>query len=275
VRNTEYRRTEVSDALGGTALLTWAAGCVIAAPEAHIYRAREGRTTLLVTLAERRYFLKYHSGVGWREIAKNLLQWRLPVLDASNEYAAIERLRGAGIDTLSIAAFALAGQNPATRRSVLLTDALLETCSLETLCKDWPATAPPPALRLHLLRTVAQMVKGMHAAGVNHRDLYLCHILIPQPLVDLHPPCTLIDLHRAQCRSATPYRWRRKDLAALYFSALEIGLRTRDLQRFMHHYHGSLRKALTEHGDLWRSVARRAHKMRARELRRRARGTPP
>jgi heptose I phosphotransferase len=49
-------------------------------------------------------------------------------------------------------------------------------------------------------------------------------------------PLVLIDLHRAQVRVATPLRWRDKDLAALYFSALDIGLTRRDKLRFLSHY---------------------------------------
>jgi heptose I phosphotransferase len=46
----------------------------------------------------------------------------------------------------------------------------------------------------------------------------------------------VIDLHRAQCRQATPRRWRDKDLAALYYSAQGIGLGKRDFLRFLRAY---------------------------------------
>ena len=41
-----------------------------------VYRAREGRRTLRFEAAGRSYFLKYHGGIGWREIIKNLPQAR-------------------------------------------------------------------------------------------------------------------------------------------------------------------------------------------------------
>lgn len=47
---------------------------------------------------------------------------------------------------------------------------------------------------------------------------------------------SVIDLHRAQTREQTPKRWRNKDLAALYFSALDIGLTQRDKLRFLREY---------------------------------------
>jgi heptose I phosphotransferase len=100
----------------------------------------------------------------------------------------------------------------------------------------------------------------MHRAGINHRDFYLCHFhldetSLPEPL----PRCYLIDLHRAQIRGRTPRRWRVKDLAGLYFSAMDCGLGQRDLLRFMRHYsEGGLRTALGVERGFWQQVERRA-----------------
>ncbi len=76
----------------------------------------------------------------------------------------------------------------------------------------------------------------MHGGGVNHRDFYICHFLLHLPVDARAPRLSLIDLHRAQVRRSTPRRWRDKDLAALYFSALEIGLTQRDRLRFLKTY---------------------------------------
>ena len=57
------------------------------------FRELANRRTLRFELAGRRYFLKAHYGVGWREILKNLLQFRLPVLGARNEWRAMQRLQ--------------------------------------------------------------------------------------------------------------------------------------------------------------------------------------
>jgi heptose I phosphotransferase len=100
----------------------------------------------------------------------------------------------------------------------------------------------------------------MHEAGINHRDFYICHFhLDPLSLGEAELRCYLIDLHRAQIRSRTPRRWRVKDLAGLYFSAMDCGLTARDLLRFIHHYNpGGVRAALDSDGRLWRQVERRA-----------------
>jgi heptose I phosphotransferase len=62
---------------------------------------------------------------------------------------------------------------------------------------------------------------------------------------------SLIDLHRAQIRPQTPRRWRDKDLAGLYFSAVEIGLTRRDYLRFLRVYFGRpLREVLRDEQGL-------------------------
>ena len=91
----------------------------------------------------------------------------------------------------------------------------------------------------------------MHRGGVNHRDFYLCHFLLHLPLDTPTPRLSLIDLHRAQVRKQVPQRWRDKDLAALYFSALDIGLTRRDRLRFLRTYFDRpLRTLLTEESAL-------------------------
>ncbi len=125
------------------ALLDWAATVAAEATPAQIYRNKEGRKTLRFQLGQRSYFLKLHSGVGWAEIFKNLLQGRLPVLGAGNEYRAVQALRRIDVDTMSVAAYASEGRNPARQRSMIVTDDLVGTVSLEDYCRDW-ASAPPP-----------------------------------------------------------------------------------------------------------------------------------
>jgi len=265
-----FCREDLQATLESADLFAWASKQIANAAPEYIFRAREGRTTLRIDLPAGSFFLKYHVGVGWREIFKNLLQLRWPVLGARTEWRAIQCLQRAGVPSLTVAAYASRGWNPARQESLLLTEALLDTVSLETLCADWPQQRP--ALRRQLLRRVAKLAQRMHGAGVNHRDFYLCHILVPNPLPNDDPPCTLIDLHRAQCRRRTPRRWRIKDLAALYFSAMDCGLTHREQLRFLRHYHGSLHTALRANSGLWQAVQRRAHAMHAREQRRRAQG---
>lgn len=248
---------------GAHALLRWAADVVAHTSPQDVYRRREGRTTLRLQAQDRGFFLKLHTGVGWGEIVKNLLQARLPVLGAANEYRAALALARSGVDTLSVAAYAATGGNPAKRQSLLVCDELAGTVSLETFCADWSSSGPEPPVRQRLVAKIADSARRMHAAGINHRDFYLCHFhLDTDTLTARAPRVYLIDLHRAQVRRRTPLRWRIKDLAGLYFSAMDCGLTRRDLLRFLRHYSGAgLRHALVEEAAMWRRVSDKARRL--------------
>jgi heptose I phosphotransferase len=85
---------------------------------------------------------------------------------------------------------------------------------------------------------------------------------------------SLIDLHRAQVRRArTPRRWRDKDLAALYFSALDIGLTSRDGLRFLAAYFAlPLRLVLRQEAALLAHLASEARRLQTRFVRKVAEG---
>ena len=253
----------VADTELAAKLLAWARTIADGAPPRDVYRHKEGRKTLRFTHHGRSFFLKLHSGVGWAEIIKNLLQGRLPVVGAGNEFHAVRALEKIGVDTLAVAAYACAGRNPAARQSMIVTDDLVGTVSLEDYCANWAEVAPASHIRTRLIVKLADSARRMHGAGINHRDFYICHFhLDKNSLVEAPLRCHLIDLHRAQLRGHTPRRWLVKDLAGLYFSAMDCGLSQRDLLRFIHHYSdGGLRRALGRDAGLWRQVARRAARL--------------
>jgi len=232
----------------------WVGQDAFAAAEAldgQVLRALEGRRTLRTEIAGHGYYAKIHRGVGWGEIFKNLFSGRLPVLGAGNEWQALRRLMALGVDTMRPVAFGERGANPAARHSFILTEELAPTISLEDFCRDWRTIPPAPTLKRALIRRVAEMARRMHRGGVNHRDFYLCHFLLHLPVDVRTPKLSLIDLHRAQVRQTVPLRWRNKDLAALYFSALDIGLTQRDFLRFLRRYFGRpLRETLREEAAL-------------------------
>ncbi len=247
----------------------------VEALQGEVFRELEARRTLRTEVAGRGYFVKIHRGVGWGEILKNLLCLRLPVLGAGNEWRAIKRLEQLEVDTMCGVAFGQRGSNPASQHSFIVTDELAPTISLEDYCRDWTANPPEVALKRALLRRVAEMARRMHGGGVNHRDFYICHFLLhldPAPSLARFK-LSLIDLHRAQLRDKTPRRWRDKDLASLYFSALDIGLTQRDLLRFLRQYFDRpLRLILCEEKTLLRHLAGEARRLQARYLRKYAEG---
>lgn len=232
-----------------------------------VVRELEGRRTFRFELDGRGYYAKLHRGVGWGEILGNLVRGRLPVLGAENEWRAIRAFHAHGLGTMTAVAFGDRGRGPARRESFLITEALEPAVDLDTYTRGWATNPPPVALKRALLEEVTRIARGMHEAGINHRDFYLVHFLLA-----LDPPpapgrlrLSVIDLHRAQLRRRTPRRWRDKDLAALYFSALDIGLTRRDKLRFLRDYFpGPLRDTLKREARLLAHLEREAARLKRR-----------
>jgi heptose I phosphotransferase len=247
----------------------------VEALQGQVYRELEGRRTLRTEVAGRGYFVKIHRGIGWGEIAKNLLSAKLPVLGARQEWQAIERLTAAGVATMTAVAYGERGRNPAAQHSFIVTEELAPTTDLEQLSQNWANEPPEPRLKWALIAEVASMLGRMHRAGVNHRDCYICHFLLhtDKPVTADDLRLSVIDLHRAQVRSATPLRWRNKDLAALYFSVLNIGLTRRDRLRFLRGYFAALkgqqplRQTLSTERALLAWLQRKADALYARKQR--------
>ena len=235
-------------------------------------RAKEGRHTYRIQLGEGGYFIKLHHGIGWREIIKELLSLRLPIVSALNEKKAIDFVHARGITTVTLAGYGERGSNPARTQSFIITDALKDSVTLKDVTEQWPAQPPDFMQKQLLLRSVATIARTMHAAGMNHRDFYLCHFRMLKAddfSASKAPPLYLMDLHRAQLRSAVPLRWRVKDIAALYFSASDIDLSARDFYRFMRLYRGTdLRTTLRDDASFWRAVRTRAERFYQRDWQR-------
>jgi heptose I phosphotransferase len=232
--------------------------------EGQLFRALEQRQTLAFTVGQRRFFIKRHRGVTWKEILKNLVQLRLPVVSASNEMRAIKKLQELGIKAPVIAAYGRRGLLPANIESFLVTEDVGPHQSLEDYCRHWRTQAPAPAHKRALITKIAHIARTMHGAGVCHRDFYLCHLL----LTGADQPLTVIDLHRALVKSNLAQRWIVKDIAGLYFSALDAGLTRRDLYRFMRQYRGgSLRETLKKDQSFWKAVEKRALKLYRKDIR--------
>ena len=262
MNQTLYLRDELKQAWQGREIFA-----LLAELPGEVLRDKEGRRTLRFELNGRRYFLKYHAGVGWGEIIKNLLQLRKPIISARNEWQAIERLHELGIGTMQLAGYGEQGLNPARRQSFVITDELTDTMSLEHIGSQWQRHPPSFSTKKMLIEKLAQISCIMHRAGINHRDYYLCHFLLDQSFADSNyfdedTELFLIDLHRTQQRDKVPQRWQIKDLGSLYFSAHEVALTRRDKLRFIKHYSQmSMRQALEQHAGFWQRVENRAQSL--------------
>lgn len=230
--------------------------------EGQVHRAVKNRRTVEFALGGRRYFIKAHRGVGWGEVLKNWLYGRPPIVSAEPEWQAIAALQAAGIATPLVAGKGLRGRAPAQLESFIVMPALEGMISLEDLAKDWRGARGRTRVLLKrvLIQRIATIARTLHGAGMNHRDFYLCHFLTrdrdwsrwtPADPVEL----TLIDLHRVQKRAAVPERWLVKDLGGLLFSALDAGLTSRDLLRFLAAYrHRPWHEVLEREEPFWKQV---------------------
>lgn len=235
----------------------------VMALEGEVFRDVPGRKTIRVNIADHPYFIKQHFGVGWGEIFKNLLALKVPVISANTEKQAIERLGEIGIATTPLAGFGSRGCSPASRQSFLITRDLGEILSLEILAEQWMQSPPEPRFKRRLLLEVAALAARLHDSGLNHRDFYICHICLDLPRLrygEIH--LYLIDLHRVGIRETIRPQDRMKDMAALYFSAMNAGLLPRDYLRFLRRYRGKpIRQVMREERDFWQQVQARAIKL--------------
>ncbi|MDD7806042.1 MAG: lipopolysaccharide core heptose(I) kinase RfaP [Endozoicomonas sp. (ex Botrylloides leachii)] len=236
-----------------------------------VFRQLEARRTYRFQFQGKNFFAKVHYGVGWREIINNLLHFRLPVLGASNEWIALNKLQVLGIDSMEPVAYGKKGYNPAKQKSFLITAALENMSSLEEICDKWKRTPPSYSMKKAIIEKLAEISRTLHDNGINHRDYYFCHFLIPDSILIEYASntkkrqplrCYLIDLHRAQIRKKLPERWRLKDLSGLFFSSMEYGFNQRDIYRFIRSYTGlPLKKSLITHHNFWHNLDKKAQKL--------------
>lgn len=227
-----------------------------------VFRDVPARRTLRFELLGKSYFAKLHSGVGWREIFKNLLTLRLPIVSAMTEVHAIRKLNELGIPTTPLVAYGCRGISPASLRSFVITEDLGDIISLETLCADWKKNPPDARFKRRLIVAAAQIARTLHGNGLSHRDFYICHFCLDRKRLD-HDEIYfyLIDLHRVCISHRISPSARMKDIAALYFSALDAGLSGRDYLRFLWVYQGGLHRIFDAEPHFWKQVDTRAREL--------------
>jgi heptose I phosphotransferase len=222
------------------------------------FRDVPGRKTQQIIIDKKSYFIKQHFGVGWGEIFKNLVTFKIPILGAMTEVEAIQKCEKIGIKTTPLVAYGQQGCSPASMRSFVITEDLGDIISLEEMLMDgrsYPITAQSKAL---MLTAVAKVASQLHGAGLCHRDFYLCHFVLScknaqNNNYDLH----LIDLHRMLQNQPAGGDAVMKDVAGLVFSALQNGFGAEDLSVFKQHY-------LPQTEAFWAKVEARAQQLLAK-----------
>ena len=226
------------------------------------YRKHANRITKRIEVNEKGYFLKIHGPVGWREVLKNLIQLKVPVIGALREFNAIKHLSQSSINSLEVVGFFQEGISPANSRSFLITKELEETISLEDFFLEGLHKRLSFKQKKILIEQTAKTIRQIHDSGLNHRDLYLCHLHVEKEINFEDLKITTIDLHRSQIRNNVPERWLIKDLGGFLHSAMGFGLTERDCYRFFKNYFSCSFKELCEHHSvLVRKILDRAFSM--------------
>ena len=222
----------------------------------------------------RGFYIKKHFECGIGAVADELFHLRKPHIGAAPERSALDRLSEIGIDTMKVAAFGQDGLLLNRQRSFLVTDELTNIEMLETIGKSWVKNAPTFTVKKALITKVAEIARKLHGAGINHRDFYICHFMLDMDFFyqvkdnpKAEPKIYLIDLHRACQRAKVPFRWLVKDIGALLFSSLDIGLTKQDFLRFVKLYTGKpLKEAINKDSKFWKAVLKRAIKFYTRDF---------
>ena len=175
------------------------------------------------------------------------------------ELTNICRMQKASLATLVVAAVGESGVNEG---SFILVEELSGCQPLHEFMASFLANSDQAKMlrgKRELIRALAKYVKKLHAAGLDHRDLYLCHFFVrpEEPVQSLR----LIDLQRIRRSWGLQQRHGFiKDLAALNYSADHRDISRTDRFRFALEYFGTHRPNLRQRLFL-RAVVRKTERI--------------
>ena len=203
-----------------------------------LLRDLPARSNVRLTLESRgrpvTFFLKRHEPASFLEKLRAWLRLRRPSTPARTEWENIQELARLGIATMPPIAF---GEDPGTGRSFVMTAKIDFAEPADDFARGrlTPRRGAAAAGRRKFVRRLGELVRKLHAAGLTHRDLYLCHIFVRE--IDGDYRLYLIDLQRLGPR-VFKRRWKVKDLAQLEFSRPRVTLSNTDAMRFLLTYFG-------------------------------------
>lgn len=186
-----------------------------------VLRAADGRE---VTLYLKRYETEYLSR--WDRCMRLL---RLPGADdeAMHEWRMIHELRQHGFNTPVPVAVGQSRHRGVVTRSFLITEGIPNGEMGYQHVRD----ADPRARRI-LVDRLAALAGKFHREGFIHRDFYLYHIFVVDQDQGGDPRLYLIDLQRVMGPGEFNARWIIKDLAALGYTAQQVGVTRSQMMRF-------------------------------------------
>jgi len=188
-------------------------------------------------------YLKKHYARTWSSWLRARLRARPGRTPARVEAGNVGSLTAEGIRVMRLVAYGEKLHADGLLESFVLTEELAGYDELhEFIRKRFPPRDLYRTLRRNrdldgLIRRVAEVVRRLHQAGYNHRDLYCCHFFVKEPQPGWFE-IRLIDLQRVQHRRWFRRRWLVKDLAQLAWSAPRDRIKCTHRLAFMRHYLG-------------------------------------
>ena len=204
------------------------------------------------------FYLKRYNRSGWIR----RLFMALGVCSRSKgrrELTNICRMQKASLATLVAAAVGESGVNEG---SFILVEELSGYQPLHEFMASFLAEPDQTEIlrgKRELVRALAKYIKRLHAAGLDHRDLYLCHFFLrpEEPSQSLR----LIDLQRVRRSWGLQQRHGFiKDIAAMNYSADHSGITRTDRLRFVLEYFETRRLNLRQRLFL-RAVVRKTQRI--------------
>jgi hypothetical protein len=153
---------------------------------------------------------------------------------AFDEFRNILAFHQAGLPTMIPVAAGKRVSKVFGSESFLITKGIKDCVTLETYAESCLKTKTFTEKTV-LIKKTAILSRKMHQSGFNHRDFYLCHLLIGTK-ENNKDELFIVDLHRVDIRKKVPERWIIKDLAALNYSAKSKNITRTDKLRFIKYY---------------------------------------
>lgn len=178
-------------------------------------------------------YLKRHYPRSFEKYFLELI-WFASEKTAFDEFSNIIAFRQAGLPTMVPVAAGKRTDKFVGSESFLITKEIKGCVTLEKYVDSCLKAKTFPE-KTGLIKKIALLSRKMHQSGFNHRDFYLCHLLIGTEKKN-KDELFIVDLHRVDIRKKVPERWIIKDLAALNYSAKSKTISRSDKLRFLKHY---------------------------------------
>ena len=188
-------------------------------------------------------YLKKHHVRTWANKLRALFGIRPAATPARVEAENVAALSNDGIAVMRIVAYGEHSRRDGLQQSFVITEELENYAELQDYLRA-RYVLPPLRRRTvgdhdlkRLIGDVARIVRRLHAAGYNHRDLYCCHFFV-KDAAPAKREIRLIDLQRVERRRWFRRRWLVKDLAQLAWSAPSCCIKRTHKMAFIRQYLG-------------------------------------